>query len=373
MSISNKLLNINTIEPSSTNVRNSLNINQTKNIKYTNSILPDKYNITKFLGKGLYGNIYLARNNNSITSDKHPELICKLISLPKNNNKEIKKQILLEITILKHIASDRNSKYIVPSIDYGFTETHIYILFPKFTGYKLKNIYSKLKQLSQSSYNIIVPYIIKQILMGLSIIHKKQIAHQNINDSSIIIDIDIAKNIDLNDNKIIVKFIDFGMACGLYLDDNASIKLQSKKAKTHDKNKYYVKKCLELSDYFIASGKDTDKTKSNVELNIKKLLKNLKTDDNLQLARLYDIWCCGLVIYNLIYCRNENSNIPPTELDGIQHNLAWHKTFKINYTRNTELKRYETLLQKYMLVPISKRKNAKYCLDEIILNEKYNN
>ena len=362
MELSNKILNINTLSKKKKSKKNNY-----KPIEILVNKDKKKYSIKKYLGRGIYGDLYLVEDK------ENGEFICKILSV----SSEIKKQILLEISILQVIENDENRKYIIPCIDYGIHKNLVYIVFPKFTGYKIKNLFSKLKELNSTNYHVLVSYIIKQLLLGLSIIHKKQIAHQNINDTSILVDLDV-KNMEDGVDKINLKFTDFGLSCGVYSVNEEISKLLNKHNKLYSKESFNFKRCLDIPNYFVSANSNYNNSQNindNVDNNIKSILKGLKNDKYLQLAQLYDVWCCGIIIYNLIYCKSEpDSHINVSILDGIEHHMSWYTKFKIKYNREVhpKLKLYEDLLKNHILVPINNRNDSKYCIDKIIIEEKYN-
>ena len=108
---------------------------------------------------------------------------------------------------------------------------------------------TQLKQLDNISFRFIVKRIIKSILHALTAIHKRNIAHQNLDDTSIIISHSPSITVENNKNPIIkVKLLDFAMGCGNYqISENILNKFKS----SSNSKDVYFQNCLDLPDYFI--------------------------------------------------------------------------------------------------------------------------
>lgn len=388
-----KKLNVNTIYTKSKKNIDIKSIN-----KIINHNIDSKFNVSKYLGRGISGHLFLV-DNNTETKDEYPRLLCKIIEAADDN---IKKRILIEIGMLNYLSKTDVNKFINPCIKFGFVGDKIFTFFPAYSGYKLKTLKNKLLKKKESEFITIITYIIKHLLLALSSIHKNQIAHQNLDDTSVVIDINLNKT---NNDNVSLKIIDFGLGCGVYnftdeYMDILNIKNKGKnksnienKTKTNKKTKkitnniintsnlfnknndiipnenIYFEKCLTASKYFIST-KDDDK----VLKDIKKIFKNLNNKKYIKLAQSYDVWCCGIIIYDLLcsYSLGE-PYINASELDNLSQTQAWYNDFKFNFNRKImpKLSNYTKILEKYMLVPIKERKSANYCLEQIILIEKF--
>lgn len=377
-----KKLNVNTIY---TNSKKKIDINSLN--KIVNHNIDKKLNVTKYLGKGIKGHLFLV-DNNTESRDKYPKLLCKIIEEVDEN---LKKRILIEIGMLNFLAKTDVNKFINPCIKFGFVQNKIFTFFPAYSGYKLKTLKNKLLKKKESEFVTIIKYIIKHLLLAISSIHKNQIAHQNLDDTSIIIDINLNKT---QNGVVSLKVVDFGLGCGVYnftdeYIDVLNIKRKSKsKKKTNtniintsdlfDKNNdfkpnenLYFEKCLTASKYFISTKDD-----SKVMKDVKKLFKNLNNKKYIKLAQSFDVWCCGIIIYDLLCCYSLGEPyINASELDNLSQIQAWYNDFNFKYERKiiSKLSDYKNILEKYILVPINKRKSANYCLEQIILIEKFNN
>ena len=362
-----KKLNVNTVfkknNSKKINIKNLNNLNQLIN----NNIDTD-YKLFKYLGEGIDGHLFLV-NNNSETKDKYPKLLCKIIQ---ENDDNVKRKLLIEIGMLKYLSDTDVNNFINPCIKFGHINNKIFTFFPAYSGYKLKTLKNKLLKLNEDDFVMIITYIIRHILLALSQIHKKQVAHQNLDDTSIIIDINLKKQ-NYNDN-VKIKVIDFGLGCGIYKFIPDYLKLMDiKPKKKHTKkkkdNNIYFEKCLTLPKYFLSKLDN-----KNVMNEIKKLFTNLNNKKYIKLAQNYDMWCCGIIFYDLICCHSIGEPyINASELDNLTCVQGWFNDFKFKFDRKIpkKLLPYKKLLENYILVPINKRKSSNYCLEQSILYEKF--
>ena len=110
---------------------------------------------------------------------------------------------------------------------------------------------------------------------GLSNIHKLNIIHNNLSDDSIVVLVsDKSKDFDFS-----IKFIDFGVGCGLY-----KIPINNF-YNTKNKNGYYLQKC------------HTDKLPIKV---IKKTMNNKSNHQYVKNLQRHDSYTLGLILLNLI-------------------------------------------------------------------------
>lgn len=377
-----KKLNVNTIY---TNSKKKIDINSIN--KIVNHNIDKKFNVTKYLGKGIKGHLFLV-DNNTESRDKYPKLLCKIIDEVDEN---LKKRILIEIGMLNFLEKTDVNRFINPCIKFGFVQNKIFTFFPAYSGYKLKTLKNKLLKKKEHEFVTIIKYIIKHLLLAISSIHKNQISHQNLDDTSIVIDINLNKS---QNGDVSLKVIDFGLGCGVYnftdeYMDVLNIKRKNKSKKKRNTNmintsdlfnknndfkpneNLYFEKCLTASKYFISNKDD-----SKVMKDVKKLFKNLNNKKYVKLAQSFDVWCCGIIIYDLLCCYSLGEPyINASELDNLSQIQAWYNDFNFKYERKiiSKLSDYKNILEKYMLVPINKRKSANYCLEQIILIEKFNN
>ena len=245
-----KILHINTIkqEASDNDINNSKSSLDLLNSKINNTI-SENYQLVKYLGNGVNNSkIYMAKDKSN-----NINIICQI----SNVDKKDEKRLLMELSILDILSKNKNtSPYINPFIDFNIersktnsNELDIYTLFPVNLGYKLSNLKTQLKQLDNISFRFIVKRIIKSILHALTAIHKRNIAHQNLDDTSIIISHSPSITVENNKNPIIkVKLLDFAMGCGNYqISENILNKFKS----SSNSKDVYFQNCLDLPDYFI--------------------------------------------------------------------------------------------------------------------------
>ena len=368
-----KVLNINTVlrDEYQQEKNNPENISNITSVIQNN--INHNYQVQEYRGRGVGGDIYLAKDNGRKSSDNR--IVCKII----NVNKGDVKRILAELGVLSVLANNNNSrKYINPCIDYGFNKKQLFLFFPAFTGHKLKNLKNHLSTMNYNDFSEVVKFIIRNLLNAISTIHKKNIAHQNLDDSSIV----ISSNLKNKDN-MHIKLVDFGLACGIYkVPENKMNELakQLKSSKLGGISKdTYFKSCLDIPDYFLSKNNEdvvnSSLNNKNIKAELQKImtqsLRTYKNSDYIKLAQLYDIWCCGKIFYDIIHSR-ANKGTNASDIDGIDNRLSWYTNINLNKREpSSSLKYYSNIVENMMLVPIKERKSAKYILDKILTHEKY--
>ena len=139
--ITNDITNINNIFNNTSqlnkNMKNMQNMENMQNMQ-TN------YNIIKYLGKGIQGDLYLANDSNK------KRYICKKIILNTNdtntndtndNNKNQLQQLEFELNILKYLSSNKVAKeYVNPCLEYKIVNNQVFTIFPIFDGYSLNHL-----------------------------------------------------------------------------------------------------------------------------------------------------------------------------------------------------------------------------------------
>ena len=151
-----------------------------------------EYKFIKLLGKGSYGSVYLAKNENNPKIDEYVA-IKKFFIKDKVSYKSFKN----ELKILKKI----DNKYLVKIFDYFQDSEYMYIVMEYAPEGDLEEYirrkYSKGKLVS----NKFIDTVLYQINEGLSVLHKKNIIHRDIKTSNILV---------FNEN--LVKITDFGVS-----------------------------------------------------------------------------------------------------------------------------------------------------------------
>ena len=338
---------------------NNKNSNKTNKTNKTN-----KYEIKQYLGEGIKGSLYMAFDKNNI------KYICKKIQLDKEQQNH-KNQLLFELNLLKFLSSNRNTReYINPCLEYKIIDNQVFTIFPIFNGYSLNHLKKYLFQMNHNHYYKILFHLIKVILHGLAKIHQHNVAHQNINDNSILVSTNLNTSADTNSDEMKVKFTDFGLGCGVH-------------------NNY-----LSAIDYNLNKCNSTLPTKIT-----NNVIKNLSNLDYLSLAQKNDIDLLGILFIQLLL------NFEKLQLDlsqGYNDTIKQHIKQVItekflsnigNYRKksntvkqddslifvntNNETKRnileYLNVFNDYILCEDKHRQPCQYILDKLILYEKYKN
>lgn len=320
--------------------------NDTQDLKYMNDIVNNKisnaYKITKYIGNGINGQIYLVKDSND------EPYICKKINLNHNN----KNQIEFELQLLQYLSKNQNSRpYINPCKDYKIVNNDIITIFPVFNGYSLSNLQNYMVRLNPSEYYKITFYLIKNILKGLSIIHHLNIAHQNITDNSIL----VSTNSNSSKYDLPIKFTDFGLGCG-------------RNHNTQDyKNDIFFNTCANM----------------NLPLKISdSIIRNLKDSDFLQISQKWDILCIGILFLKLLLpditkhlTVNTEYNEKLKSFCNILKKMD-KSNLNVRDVKNNvknDILIYLDIILKYMVTEIKNREKCNYILDKIIIYEKYKN
>ena len=367
------------------NILNNNNIAQnTNNIQNTN-ISNNKYNIVKYLGEGIQGSLYLANDS------KKKRYICKKILLNSNNQYNIR-QIELELNLLKYLSSNSVTKeYINPCLEHKIIDKNIFTIFPVFDGYSLNYLIKYLMKLDNNSYYKIVFHLIKTILYGLSKIHQSKIAHQNINNNSILV------STYTKPKEISIKFTDFGLGCSNSNSNSNSIESKD----TTSSN------MVNINDYTIDNSKDNIDKHSFLKMNsckftnavpvllTEKVISKLVDNNFLLISQKYDLMCLAIIFAKLLlFFENLNLNLKngySTEnektimdiidskylsLSDAKNKIDYKSLFpyiNVNDDVKQDIIEYLKLLRKYALCKTAHRKSCQYVLDKLIIYEKYKN
>ena len=338
---------------------NDININKKK-----------KYEIKKYLGEGIQGSLYMAFDNNNNT------YICKQINLNPNLNPNQLTQLTFELNLLKYLSSHKVTReYINPCLEYKIMNNKVLTIFPIFNGYSLYNIKKYLLKMNNTNYYRILFHLIKVILHGLAKIHQHNVAHQNINENSILVSsykyIEDNKKYDYNsdniDNNVMrVKFTDFGLGCGV-----------------NDK---------------LISNVTYDINRCNNPIKItNSIIKKLSNTEELDIAQKTDIIkLCSIFIHLLLYFENLDLDLSQGYNNTTKRQIKKIITDKFlskieNYRKNkkyssdeillidtdNEIKRdileYLNVFNDYVLCEDKNRQSCQNILDKLIIYEKYKN
>ena len=331
----------------------------------------NKYEIKQYLGEGIKGSLYMAFDKNNV------KYICKKIKLDSEEQKH-KKQLLFELNLLKFLSSNRNTReYINPCLEYKIVDNQVFTIFPIFNGYSLNHLKKYLFEMNHNNYYKILFHLIKVILHGLAKIHQHNVAHQNINDNSIL----VSTYTNTNNTNMKVKFTDFGLGCGVHNNYLSNT--------DYNLNKCNTNTTIPTTLPTILPTKITNS-----------VIKKLSNLDYLLLAQKNDIdLLCIIFIQLLLYFEKIQvdlsqgyNNIIKQQIKKIitekflsqinNYRKNNNKTEKINdslllVNTNNETKRnlleYLNILNDYVLCEDKNRQPCQYILDKLILYEKYKN
>ena len=358
-----RTLNYNTLIKRNTN--NSNNPNSPNNTiqlerinhKLNQNVSPE-YKIVKYLGEGINGNLYLATD-----SDKN-KLICKTVKLNNsdpNLNDELKRQMNFELSILNFLSNNITTRdYINPCLEHKIVGNEVFTLFPVFDGYSLENLSTYMNRLDDEQHYKALFHIIKAILYGMAKIHQSNIAHQNINEKSILV------STFNNPGEASVKFTDFGLGCGYNtLSKNNII----------DVNEY-------KNDEFFKAGNCRDNYNIPVVIN-QDVMGKLSESNYLQIAQKYDVLCLGILFLKMLmffakldislskgYSSSNREAIKQITKKYLSSSESLSK-LKINKDTQSLIREYLKLFDDYIFCESNKRENCQYILDKIIVFEKY--
>ena len=403
----NDITHINNIFNNNLNVNNGNFVNSYKKNIPTN--YKNNYNIVKYLGEGIQGSLYLANDSNK------KRYICKRINLiddedttypkittnpknPKNannaNNANKLQQIEFELNILNYLISTKVAKdYVNPCLEYKIVNNQVFTIFPIFDGYSLNHLTNYLRKLDNSAYYKIVFHLIKTILFGLSKIHQSKIAHQNINNNSILV------STYKNPKEITVKFTDFGLGCGISNKNNFTNKLDE------------IPEAMIDIDRYKNLVNESNKTNINHNYNYNSCKKNnfvpvtitddiieqLTDTDHLFISQKYDLLCLGIIFTKLllffdnldINLQNGYSTTNKVDLIDLINNKYLVNSNNTNNANNDYKKifpflnvneevleniiEYLKIFKEFILCKTENRKTCQYVLDKLIIYEKYRN
>ena len=373
----NNILNNNVLQNTDPNTPNAQNIPNAQNMpNIVNNKNKYKYNIVKYLGEGIQGSLYLAND------PEKKRYICKKITLDRQNYLNQIKQIEFEINMLKYLSNNKITReYINPCLEHKIIDNNIFTIFPIFDGYSLIHLTKYLNKLDHNSYYKIVFHLIKNILHGMAKLHQYKVAHQNINENSILV------STYTNPKEIYINFTDFGLGCG----NSNSMNYESNLINIDKYEKGYNKTNIKFN---------TCKVNNFLPIKItENIMSELLDSDYLLISQKYDLLCLGIIFIKLLLFF-DNINIDLKEgynklaIDNILQLLNDKYFSKINEKENanenekidykslfpyinvnnevkTDIIEYLKLFKEYILRKTANRKSCQYVLDKIIIYEKY--
>ena len=168
-------------------------------------MLVDDYTLKEKIGKGSFGEVYLASKKG-----ENRTYAVKVIDSKFKRNAKAMKYLNNEINILK----DANHPNILKFIDKKETSENVYIITEYYNGGTLENFLEKYKsKYNNSPSEEIVQYIMRQIIEGIKYLHNKHIIYRAVNLTNIMINYE-DENDRINNNimKGKIKIIDFGFS-----------------------------------------------------------------------------------------------------------------------------------------------------------------
>ena len=168
----------------------------------------DDLTLTKSLGKGAFGEVFLTQKKGSKELFATKRLDRAFSEKPENI-----KLLSNEITLLKKI----NHPNIVRLIDLKKTKSHCYIVMEYCNGGDLSGCLKKYKAAYKRPFSEeIVQYIMRQVVNGINFLHSNKIIHRDLKLDNILVTFPSENDKkSLNMMKATAKIIDFGFATKL--------------------------------------------------------------------------------------------------------------------------------------------------------------
>lgn len=331
--------------------KNNKNQNNNKHNKYhNNKYKKNEYTLKKYLGEGIQGSLYMAydANNN--------KYICKKITLEPSQNPNQLEQLNFELNLLKFLSSNKITKnYINPCVEHRIVDNQVFTVFPIFDGYSLSHLKKYFHKMTPKNYYTMLFHIIKVILYAMSKIHQNNIAHQNINENSILVS--THKKVD----DIKVKFTDFGLGCGVNNENS------------------YINSMLTTINKCKSTTSPSHLTPTS--LITPSLLNQISPTNNyLSLEQKHDITgLCYIFIQLLLLFENIKLDLSKGYTNELKQEIKHLITskfvslLKLDNEIKKDILEYLSILNNYILCEEKNMKDCQYILDKLIIYEKYKN
>jgi len=320
----------------------------------------NQYRIKEYLGEGIQGSLYTVFDKNN------KKYICKKIILNSQINPNQEKQLNFELNLLKFLSSNKTTRQFVnPCLEYRKNNNQIFTLFPIFNGYSLSHLKQYLYKMNHNNYYNILFHLIKIILFAMAKIHQHNIAHQNINENSILV------STYENTDEMKVKFTDFGLGCGINNNKDSfinNIMYNIKKCPTIKKSQPLtsidLKKIIPNNDFFISQKKDI-LALTTIFIQLLLFFEKIELDltqgytDNIKKQ-------IKQIIVEKFLTKIEKIRKYKKQIDELMF-------LNTNYEKKKDILEYLNIFNDYVLCEEENIQDCQYILDKLIIYEKYKN
>lgn len=320
----------------------------------------NQYRIKEYLGEGIQGSLYTVFDKNN------KKYICKKIILNSQINPNQEKQLNFELNLLKFLSSNKTTRQFVnPCLEYRKNNNQIFTLFPIFNGYSLSHLKQYLYKMNHNNYYNILFHLIKIILFAMAKIHQHNIAHQNINENSILV------STYENTDEMKVKFTDFGLGCGINNNKDSfinNIMYNINKCPTIKKSQPLtsidLKKIIPNNDFFISQKKDI-LALTTIFIQLLLFFEKIELDltqgytDNIKKQ-------IKQIIVEKFLTKIETIRKSKKSIDELMF-------LNTNYEKKKDILEYLNIFNDYVLCEEENIQDCQYILDKIIIYEKYKN
>lgn len=355
------LLNTNIIDESTArrSVNNGIDIDRVSQL--LNTKIDSRFNNLKYIGQGVNGEIYQIR-----AGKESVPYICKCITYNPDNLAQVKRELGLLRSIQNYPST---AQYVNPCVGVVVTRDLLVSVFPTFNGVPLGQVKSTIMELGFKSRNrdLLVKYIIKQLLDAVARIHQQNVCHLQLDDNSVLIE--TREKFDLQNTDPTPDQYEYnnGNVNVSKLDIRNPTNMRIYKPEFDELDKPMR---LKLTNFGIGCGKliktdvlsgDLDNTNGSMSAFLRcnligcrdryvadKIYSASKNSEYLALAKHYDTYLIGEIIKSMIYDPSQ-----PTKL------------------LNDSYVPYENALTKWIFVPLTDRKSPKFIQEKIILDEKH--
>lgn len=265
----------------------------------------------ELVGQGINGTIYKIKH-----SDR--DYICKCIEYSNENLDQIE----YEMELIKQLQQNEiATRYINPCLGMAIAREFIITIFPQFHASTLDLIITtmQLPEFNTPQRISLIKYLIYQMILGLTEMHRLGICHRQINSGSVLIEVKPATISTISTNSgagsadssdqiwyseenipLRVKYTNFGFGC--------------------------LNTCLPM-----LSNLDPHQPNGPADFDG---------------SQKYDVWCLGLLFMKLLHVPGLKKLVAP------------------------ELEKFLDVVENHMLVPLEKRKSADYIKDTFAINDK---